>query len=376
MHDYIIGLNGGNTIITTHNQSEALLLLASGKYDAAILSKLHGEYMINKYGITGVTTEGPSIVTMQYCIATSTENSDLIPILNEGLAIIKNNGKYDEIYNKWFGVYEEKEFFTTLINIIIFVLLPIIVLLAVALVWSLSLRRKLIKTSAELEDELVQQKKVRSALRESKNKYLVLFNSLNEGVFLCEYDPENRIGHIVEVNDTACRRLGYTRDELINRRIRDITKMLSFDCETLIERIATEKSQVSYYAEHIRSDGSTFPVQVKARLLRYGDKDYVLHLARDITEERESRERESEALKKIEQNLTQLATLNDEIRNPLTVITGVTDMEYEESRNIILDQVKKIDEIIGRLDRGWIESSKIREFLKKHLEIEKDDEKD
>ncbi|WP_421909314.1 histidine kinase dimerization/phospho-acceptor domain-containing protein [Methanolacinia petrolearia] len=73
-------------------------------------------------------------------------------------------------------------------------------------------------------------------------------------------------------------------------------------------------------------------------------------------------------------NLIQLATLNDEIRNPLMVIAGVTDMEIKDSKEIILDQVQKIDEIIGKLDQSWIESAKIRKFLKKHMEIKEEEE--
>lgn len=369
MHDYALTLDSSNKIITTSNQSEALLLLASGKHDAALLSKLHGEYLITQYGIRGITTTGTPMQIREYCVAASANASSLLPVINEGLVIIRNNGKYDEIYSKWFGVYEEREFFFTLVNIVIYILLPVIILLAIALIWSVSLRKKLKKTSSDLEDELVQQERVRTALQESEDKYRVLFNSLNEGVFLCEYDPEEKSGRIIEVNDTACRRLGYTREEMMQKNVFDFTKMLSYDSETLVEKLKGEKNEVSYYAEHVRKDGSVFPVHVKARLLRFGGNEYVLQLARDITEERESQHRETEALKNIEMNLIQLATLNDEIRNPLSVIAGVTDMEMKDSKDIILDQVEKIDEIISRLDRSWIESAKIREFLKKHLEI-------
>ena len=375
MHDYLLNSDSTNNIITTHNQSEALLLLASGKYDVALLSKMHGEHLIMQYGIAGITTAGPPMEIRQYCIAASANASGLLPVINEGLVIIRKNGRYDEIYKKWFGVFEEREFFLTLVNIVIFILLPVIVLLAIALIWSVSLRKKLAKASEELEDELIKQEKVKKALRESKDKYQVLFNSLNESVFLCEYDPVRKSGRIIEVNDTACRRLGYTREELMDKNLFDITRMLSYDCEKLIEKLIKDENGVSYYAEHVKKDGFTLPVQVKARLLRYGGGEYVLQIARDIIEERESEEREAEALKKIEMNLIQLATLNDEIRNPLTVIAGMTDMEMKDSREIILDQVRRIDEIISRLDRSWIESAKIRQFLKKHLEIEEESEK-
>ncbi|WP_421909312.1 transporter substrate-binding domain-containing protein [Methanolacinia petrolearia] len=298
MHDYVMGLDGSNTIITTHNQSEALLLLASGKYDAALLSKLHGDYLIMQYGLSGVKTAGPPIEIREYCVAASANASCLLPVINEGLVIIRKNGKYDEIYKKWFGTLEEREFFLTLVNIVIFRLLPVIVLLAIALIWSVSLRKKLIKTSSELRNEHFQQEIVKTALQESKDKYRVLFNSLNEGVFLCEYDPEKNSGRIIEVNDTACRRLGYTREEMIDKNVFEFTRLLSSGCEELNEKLSGDKNEVSYYAEHVRKDGSVFPVHVKARLLSYGGREYVLQLARGITKERESDEREAEALKK------------------------------------------------------------------------------
>ncbi|WP_460008081.1 transporter substrate-binding domain-containing protein [Methanogenium cariaci] len=374
MHEYALGINNSNTIIPVKNQYEALLLVASGNHDAALISKLHGAYLINTYGIPGVKTTGPPIETKEYRIAASSDASSLLPAINEGLAIIKENGRYDEIYDTWFGVYEEREFFATLINIVIFVLLPAVIILAFALFWSLSLRKKLAKTSLELEDELAEQKRVKAKLQESKDKFQVLFNSINEGVFLCESDSKEETGRIIEVNDTACNRLGYTRDELMGKNMVEISRNGSSEGDSVIEKLAREHGEISYDAEHVTKDGSVFPVYVKTRLLKFEGKEYILQLARDITKERESHRVETDALKKIEENLSQLAILNDEIRNPLMVISGVTDMDFDNSNEIIFEQVTIIDGLINKLDQGWVESSKIREFLKKHLEMYDDED--
>lgn len=368
MHDYALGLDSSNTIVPVVNQYEALRLVASGTSDAALISKLHGAYLINTYGLTGVSATGPPLETREFCIAASANASKYLPAINEGLAIIKKNGRYDEIYDKWFGVYEEQEFLANLLKIVVFVLLPVIILLAAALAWSVSLRKKLAGTSAKLVDELAEQKRMKAKLQESRDKYQVLFHSLNESVFLCEYGGGQKAGRIIEVNDTACRRLGYTRDELMGFRIPDIFGGDSHDFNAVLERLATEE-EISYPAEHVKKSGTVFPVYVKTRLLTLGGKEYVLQLARDITKERESHRIETDALKKIEENLIQLATLNDEIRNPLMVITGVTDLELEDAKGIILDQVNHINDLVKRLDQGWVESSKIREFLRKHLEM-------
>ena len=91
-----------------------------------------------------------------------------------------------------------------------------------------------------------------------------------------------------------------------------------------------------------------------------------MSLVRDLTEEREAREREAVALRQIEENLMQLGTLNDEIRNPLAIITGIIGFSDDDVSEPVIEQVRAIDDIVHRLDQGWLESEKIREYLRKH----------
>ena len=73
-----------------------------------------------------------------------------------------------------------------------------------------------------------------------------------------------------------------------------------------------------------------------------------------------------EAYEQIEKNIEQFAILGDHIRNPLAVIVGLADLTEGEASGKILEQAKVIDGIIDQLDRGWIESEKVREFLRKY----------
>ncbi|KQC05184.1 MAG: hypothetical protein APR53_08285 [Methanoculleus sp. SDB] len=72
------------------------------------------------------------------------------------------------------------------------------------------------------------------------------------------------------------------------------------------------------------------------------------------------------ALEQIERNIEQMAVLNDHIRNPLQAIVGLADIEGGDLADKIFGQAQEIDRIIHRLDIGWVESTKIREFLVKH----------
>jgi PAS domain S-box-containing protein len=88
-------------------------------------------------------------------------------------------------------------------------------------------------------------------------------------------------------------------------------------------------------------------------------------VGRDITAAKMMEEVEAKAFLQIEKNIEQLAILGDHIRNPLAVIVGIADLEGGPGSESILEQARIIDRIVTQLDRGWIESEKIREFLKK-----------
>ena len=89
-------------------------------------------------------------------------------------------------------------------------------------------------------------------------------------------------------------------------------------------------------------------------------------VGKDITATKMMEEVEAKAFLQIEKNIEQLAILGDHIRNPLAVIVGIADLEGGPTSDNIIQQARIIDQIITQLDRGWIESEKIREFLKKN----------
>ncbi|MDD1727728.1 MAG: GAF domain-containing protein, partial [Methanospirillum sp.] len=72
------------------------------------------------------------------------------------------------------------------------------------------------------------------------------------------------------------------------------------------------------------------------------------------------------ALTQIAQNMEQLATLNDTIRNPLSVISVVADFLDEKNKVMTMEAVDMIDSVVSRLDQGWIQSEKVKNFLIKH----------
>ncbi|MDA3815845.1 MAG: transporter substrate-binding domain-containing protein, partial [Prolixibacteraceae bacterium] len=111
MHDFLINTGLTDKIIAVENQHRALNLLSSGKHEAALIGNFQGAHLINKHNIKNIIIQNSKIEPKKYAMAVSKDNDELLWLLNMGLYQLKASGEYDEIYEKWFGVYEKKSFF-------------------------------------------------------------------------------------------------------------------------------------------------------------------------------------------------------------------------------------------------------------------------
>jgi len=126
--------------------------------------------------------------------------------------------------------------------------------------------------------------RVNTELSISESRFRTLVDQAVDAFYL--FDPD---GRIVDVNQTACDSLGYTRDELLAMSIGDIECADADDTaaapgwKTLEPHLAiTEEST------HRRKDGSVFPVEIRLGLLEIGGSRRIMGLARDNTERHEA----------------------------------------------------------------------------------------
>jgi DNA-binding response OmpR family regulator len=68
----------------------------------------------------------------------------------------------------------------------------------------------------------------------------------------------------------------------------------------------------------------------------------------------------------IQKNLHFLAAINDQVRNPLAVAITLLDQCCHPHNEMIIEELRRIDAVIDNLDRGVIESEKVREYLRKY----------
>ncbi|RDI70165.1 PAS domain-containing sensor histidine kinase [Halopelagius longus] len=113
--------------------------------------------------------------------------------------------------------------------------------------------------------------------------FRTLLNHSNDSVLVV--DPET--GRYLDVNDTACTRRGYSREEFLELRVTDLeTEIPDHEAwRSFVEGLRAE-GQLTFDGHHRRKDGTTYPVEVNASYVDL-DQEYVLAIARDVTERRE-----------------------------------------------------------------------------------------
>ena len=100
-------------------------------------------------------------------------------------------------------------------------------------------------------------------------------------------DPET--GRFLDANKCAWQCLGCSRTELLNMGVADIVPDFTGP-ESLVKYVQELKNQspITLEGVHERKDGTTFPVEVKISLTEFDRKEFLIAIARDITERQRS----------------------------------------------------------------------------------------
>jgi len=132
---------------------------------------------------------------------------------------------------------------------------------------------------AEVYSMALQRQKEIQALR----LFHIMSQQATDG--LCIIDPHT--SRFLAVNEVCHKRLGYSREELLAKRVIDISATEP-DMDSW-KRHVEQLRQVEFMCfdgEQISRDGSILPVEVNVRLLQEGGEEYMVSVARDISERR------------------------------------------------------------------------------------------
>ena len=153
--------------------------------------------------------------------------------------------------------------------------------------------------------DITERQEAEEKLKNSEKRFRALFEQAGDYCMILDPHTEDGIPVIVDANEAAYKKHGYTREEFIGRPVADIDD--EEGKRLVVERTQFIMSGEPFYVEniHVRQDGTTFPVSIHAnRIDIEGEPSLIFTTEYDISERKQAEEssRKSEvALNKAQQ---------------------------------------------------------------------------
>ena len=181
----------------------------------------------------------------------------------------------------------------------------------------------------ELDREVNERKKAEKALR------LMKFSLDHSSEMLYWIDPD---GNIVDVNDTTCHRLGYSRKEIVSIRVDEIDPDFSIENYHQFWQDLKRRGSLKGQSFHHPKDGQRIPVEITFNYIQFGGKEYNCAFARDISERKQAEEELQKSMSELDERVKELNCLLEISR-------------FVEKRNLPLDEI--IKGIIDFIPPAW-----------------------
>ncbi len=163
--------------------------------------------------------------------------------------------------------------------------------------------------------DITEGKKMEEALRLSEERFHAIFNSVNDAILI--RDPDT--GVILDVNQRTFELYGYTREEIIQSQVMNLTSteppFASKNFMNRLKRAVWGLPQLfQWRARH--KDGHYFWVEVNLRRATIGDKEQIISTVRDVSK----RQQMEESLRLSEESLSK-------VFNTSPIIMAITTLE-------------------------------------------------
>ncbi|MEL0612108.1 transporter substrate-binding domain-containing protein [Marinomonas arenicola] len=154
MHDLILEQHIKMNLFTVDTHADALRLLASGKHDYAVVANLPGLYLGREFALSNIKPVGQTFAAQRYGFGVKKGNEDLLAKFSEGLAILKNTGRQEAIYEKWFGALEKSQYPWKKVGQTAAILsLLLLITLGGIVVWNRMLKKEVNRRTKELKQQ-------------------------------------------------------------------------------------------------------------------------------------------------------------------------------------------------------------------------------
>lgn len=183
--------------------------------------------------------------------------------------------------------------------------------------------------------------------KESESRFQMLFNLSSDEIFLADFE-----GNFIEVNQEAIKRLGYSREELMQKNFTDIKTPEFVPLVKKNIEIILKNGKHIYETEHISKDGAIIFLEMNSRVIDYLGEKAILTVARDITERKEMERKISGAIIQTEEKERKrfAVELHDGLAPLLSTIKLYVDLLKKGNFNKLSPEeaLNSVDELIEK----------------------------
>lgn len=269
------------TIETVKNETEGLMKLSFGEYDAMIISLSTVSYLVDTYSITNLRVAGNVGYDWNLCIGVRSDDQLLYSIVSKALDSIPES-KRRAIYQRWISLaprpfYQEKEFWYILTVLLFGGLLVIIGIIA----WNASLRRQVKIKTEQLENELYWHKKTQEQLLLEKERLLITIQSIGDA-----FISTDERGNIILSNKQAD--LLFNNTILLGKDVRALVNFAESTVQNVVDPIGEciqLKKPVVHYHLKCHCNNRTIDVSVASSPIEMDNTIIgTVTIIRDITD--------------------------------------------------------------------------------------------
>jgi PAS domain S-box-containing protein len=199
--------------------------------------------------------------------------------------------------------------------------------------------------NAQLQEKIEEHRQVEEQLRESEARFRGVFEKATTG--MCLTGPD---GRFLDVNESLCQMLEYTRAELAATGFAAVTHPddLPASRECVRSLLAGERETYHFEKRYVKKSGGVVWTDVSTILIRQppanGAPRYFITHIHDITERRQTEDRVRQLNRELEATVAQLRTVNQELesfsysvshdlRAPLRSLDGFSQALLDDCRN-------------------------------------------
>ncbi|MGB7606633.1 MAG: PAS domain S-box protein, partial [Lutisporaceae bacterium] len=131
--------------------------------------------------------------------------------------------------------------------------------------------------------DITERKESQKALIESEEKFRNIFNNSADTIIIQEIKENGIPGKIIEVNDTACKVWGYSKEEFLNLTVLDLAMN---NKNERIEGLASklkESGIFEFTSKGITKYNSILDIEIDTLIITFNGKRVILSVVRDIT---------------------------------------------------------------------------------------------